>query len=74
MEREPRGLVRHTFFSPLFRLRVLFSYVQPSSRLVLRLYAERFARRDILIGTHDMIPVESQSGSFLIRDLARSSS
>ncbi|KAH9066830.1 hypothetical protein EDB87DRAFT_463860 [Lactarius vividus] len=33
--------------------------VQPSSRLVLRLYAERFARRDILIGRHEMIPVES---------------
>jgi len=53
-------------FSPLFLLRVLFSIVQPSSRLVLRLYAERFARRDILIGTHEMIPVESQTGSFLI--------
>ena len=56
-----------SLFSPLFRLRVLFSIVQPSSRLVLRLYAERFARRDILIGTHEMIPVESQIGPFLIR-------
>ncbi|KAH9019046.1 hypothetical protein EDB84DRAFT_629161 [Lactarius hengduanensis] len=35
--------------------------LQPSSRLVLRLYAERFARRDILIGRHEMIPVESQT-------------
>ncbi len=61
-------------FSPLSRLRVLFSIVQPSSRLVLRLYAERFARRDILIGMHEMIPVESQTGSFLIRNLACSTS
>jgi hypothetical protein len=45
----------------------MFSVVQPSSRIVLRLYAERFARRDILIGTHEMIPVESQTGSFLMR-------
>ncbi|KAH9022481.1 hypothetical protein EDB85DRAFT_2278179, partial [Lactarius pseudohatsudake] len=35
--------------------------VQPASRLVLRLYAERFARPDILIGRHEMIPVESQT-------------
>ncbi|KAH9074718.1 hypothetical protein EDB83DRAFT_2515581 [Lactarius deliciosus] len=35
--------------------------VQPSSRLVLRLYADRFARRDTLIGRHEMIPVESQT-------------
>ncbi|KAH9066749.1 hypothetical protein EDB87DRAFT_1819213 [Lactarius vividus] len=35
--------------------------VQPSSRLVLRLYAERFARRDSLIGRHEMIPAESQA-------------
>ncbi|KAF8258078.1 hypothetical protein EI94DRAFT_1202704 [Lactarius quietus] len=38
--------------------------VQPSSPFLLHLYAERFARRDILIGTHEMIPVESQTGSF----------
>ena len=55
--------------SPHFPLRVLFSIVQPSSRLALRLYAERFARGDILIGTHEMIPVESQTGLFL-RNLA----
>ncbi|KAI9449451.1 hypothetical protein BJY52DRAFT_1192574 [Lactarius psammicola] len=36
--------------------------VQPSSRLILCLYAERFAHRDILIGTLEMIPVESQTG------------
>ncbi|KAH9013132.1 hypothetical protein EDB85DRAFT_984791 [Lactarius pseudohatsudake] len=35
--------------------------VQPSSHLVLRLYAVRFARRDILVGTHEMTPVESQT-------------
>ncbi|KAH9033691.1 hypothetical protein EDB83DRAFT_1828164 [Lactarius deliciosus] len=34
--------------------------LQPSTPLILRLYAERFARRDILIGAHEMIPVESQ--------------
>jgi hypothetical protein len=45
-------------------LRVMFSVLLPSSRLALRLYAERFARRDILIGTHEMIPVESQTGLF----------
>jgi hypothetical protein len=57
-------------FSPLFQLRVPFSIIQPSSSLVLRLYAERFARRKTLIGTHEMIPVESQTGSFVIRNLA----
>ncbi|KAH9019977.1 hypothetical protein EDB85DRAFT_542895 [Lactarius pseudohatsudake] len=36
-------------------------YVQSSSRLVLCLYAARFAGRDILIGTHGMMPLESQS-------------
>ncbi|KAF8262865.1 hypothetical protein EI94DRAFT_1704432 [Lactarius quietus] len=35
--------------------------VQPTSRFVLHLYAERFARRDVLIGTHEMIPLESQT-------------
>ncbi|KAH9046595.1 hypothetical protein EDB84DRAFT_1673989, partial [Lactarius hengduanensis] len=35
--------------------------VQPSSRLVLCLYADRFGRRDTLIGRHEMIPVESQT-------------
>ncbi|KAH9009494.1 hypothetical protein EDB85DRAFT_2298559 [Lactarius pseudohatsudake] len=34
--------------------------LQPSTPLILRLYAERFARRDILIGAGEMIPVESQ--------------
>ncbi|KAH9015336.1 hypothetical protein EDB85DRAFT_2280340, partial [Lactarius pseudohatsudake] len=37
--------------------------LQPSTPLVLRLYAKRFARRDTLIGTHEMIPVESQTDS-----------
>ena len=67
MERDPWCLVGHTlsliFF---FWLRVLFSFVQPSSPLVLRLYADRFARQDVLIGTHEIIPVESQTGSFLL--------
>ncbi|KAH8996413.1 hypothetical protein EDB86DRAFT_995596 [Lactarius hatsudake] len=34
--------------------------VQPSSRLVLRLYEKRRALQDILIGTHEMMPVESR--------------
>ncbi|KAH9033680.1 hypothetical protein EDB83DRAFT_2525370 [Lactarius deliciosus] len=34
--------------------------LQPSNPLILRLYVERFARRDMLIGAHEMIPVESQ--------------
>ncbi|KAH9032428.1 hypothetical protein EDB85DRAFT_1246531 [Lactarius pseudohatsudake] len=34
--------------------------LRPSTPLILRLYAERFARRDILIGTYEMIPVESR--------------
>ncbi|KAH9074778.1 hypothetical protein EDB83DRAFT_2549485 [Lactarius deliciosus] len=43
--------------------------LQPSSRLVLRLYAERFARRDVLIGRHEMIPVESQTDfPFILTD------
>ncbi|KAH9059026.1 hypothetical protein EDB87DRAFT_1577942 [Lactarius vividus] len=45
---------------PLLRLS-LFSVLQPSTPLILRLYAERFARRDILIGAHEMIPTESQT-------------
>jgi hypothetical protein len=57
-------------FSPLFRLRIPFSIIQPSSRLVVRLYAERFARRKTLIGTHEIIPVESQTGSFVVGNLA----
>ncbi|KAH9025283.1 hypothetical protein EDB85DRAFT_2277316 [Lactarius pseudohatsudake] len=36
--------------------------LQPSTPLILRLYAERFARRDILIAAREMIPVESQIG------------
>ncbi|KAH9026700.1 hypothetical protein EDB83DRAFT_2555295 [Lactarius deliciosus] len=34
--------------------------LQPSTPLILRLHAERFARRDIHIAAHEMIPVESQ--------------
>jgi len=36
------------FLILIFRLRVLLSFVQPSSRLMLRLYAKRFLHRDIL--------------------------
>ncbi|KAH9026693.1 hypothetical protein EDB83DRAFT_1924136 [Lactarius deliciosus] len=37
--------------------------LQPSTPLILRLYAERFARRDMLIGAHEMISVDSQIGT-----------
>jgi hypothetical protein len=67
VEREPWHFVRHTFFNRMSLLRVMFSVVQPSSRFEFRLYGERLARRDLLIGTHEMIPVESQTGSSLIR-------
>ncbi|KAH9025300.1 hypothetical protein EDB85DRAFT_2277325, partial [Lactarius pseudohatsudake] len=41
--------------------------LQPSTPLILCLYAERFARGDILIGAHEMIPVESQiDASFVL--------
>ncbi|KAF8262882.1 hypothetical protein EI94DRAFT_1742400 [Lactarius quietus] len=40
--------------------------VQPSSRLVLRLYAERLARPDILIGTHEMVPVAQSNTPFIL--------
>jgi hypothetical protein len=71
VEREPWCLVRHPFLkqSHIDSLRVLFSVLPPSSRLALRLYAERFGRRDVLIGTHEMIPAESQTGEFLFRTL-----
>ena len=52
----------------------LVSIIRPTSRLVLSLYAERFTREDILIGTHEMIPAETRSGSFLIRNLTCSTS
>ncbi|KAF8262872.1 hypothetical protein EI94DRAFT_1704436 [Lactarius quietus] len=40
----------------------LDAFIVPSaSRFVLNLYAERLARRDVLIGTYEMIPVESQT-------------
>ncbi|KAH9055463.1 hypothetical protein EDB87DRAFT_1824619, partial [Lactarius vividus] len=35
--------------------------VQPSSGLVLRLYEKRRALQDLLIGTHEMMPVESRT-------------
>ena len=55
-------------------LRILFSVLPPFSRLVLRLYAERFARGDVLIGTHEMVPVETQTGLSLIGNLTCSTS
>ncbi|KAN0138369.1 hypothetical protein V8E53_003832 [Lactarius tabidus] len=49
--------------------------VQPTSRLIFRLYGDRFARRDVLIGSHEMmIPVESQTGPLLFINLAYSTS
>ncbi|KAH9045854.1 hypothetical protein EDB83DRAFT_1549241 [Lactarius deliciosus] len=39
-------------------------FVQPSSRLILCLYAKRLTQSDIIIGTHEMvIPDESESSS-----------
>ncbi|KAH9055461.1 hypothetical protein EDB87DRAFT_1316370 [Lactarius vividus] len=35
--------------------------LQPSSHLVLRLYEKRWALQDLLIGTHEMMPVESRT-------------
>ncbi|KAH9055523.1 hypothetical protein EDB87DRAFT_1301421 [Lactarius vividus] len=37
--------------------------VRPSSGLTLRLYVKRFVCQDLLIGMHEMIPVESQIGA-----------
>ena len=56
-----------SFIFPLrfYGLKVSFSLVQPSSHLILCLYAKRSAHPDILIGTHEMpIPLGSQRGSF----------
>jgi hypothetical protein len=68
VEREAWCLVSHALPVILCPLRILFSVLPPSSRLALRLYAERFGRRDVLIGTHEMIPAESQTGAFLFRN------
>ena len=58
-------------FCPIFRLKILFSLVQSSARLIFRLYAKRLLHSDMLIGTHEMsIPVESQSGWFLYEKFA----
>jgi hypothetical protein len=41
-------------------------FVQPSSHLILFLYAKRVVHKDLLIGTHDTtVPTESERGSFL---------
>ena len=74
MERDSWHLVGHAFFNRLSQLRVVFSIVKSSSRLEIRLYGERFARRDVLLGAHEMIPVESQTGSSLCRTFARANS
>ncbi|KAF8258413.1 hypothetical protein EI94DRAFT_1138288, partial [Lactarius quietus] len=37
--------------------------VEPAPRFVLHLYAERFARRDVLIGTYEMTTVQSQTNA-----------
>ncbi|KAH8977265.1 hypothetical protein EDB92DRAFT_1891264 [Lactarius akahatsu] len=46
---------RTSFLNAIFRLRVLVSSVQPSSRLKLQLHAKRFLHHDILVGTHDIL-------------------
>ena len=52
------------FFSmSSIRLKVPFSSVQPSSRLILCLYEEkRWPQQDLLIGTHEISIPESKSG------------
>ena len=46
-------------------LTIPFSFVQPSSYLILCLHAKRLARKDFLIGAQEiMIPAESERGSF----------
>jgi hypothetical protein len=61
------------FLILIFRLRVLLSFLQPSSRLILRLYAKRFLHYDILVGTHEILPpVTSTSGSSFIGILVHS--
>ncbi|KAH9030075.1 hypothetical protein EDB84DRAFT_1676992, partial [Lactarius hengduanensis] len=48
-------------FGHIFRLKVPISLVQPSSRIILSLYAKKSITSDILIGTHEMtLPVVSQ--------------
>ncbi|KAH8980782.1 hypothetical protein EDB92DRAFT_1820451 [Lactarius akahatsu] len=48
-------------FDHIFRLKVPISLVQPSSHIILRLYAKKSITSDILVGTYEMtLPVESQ--------------
>ncbi len=68
MEPEAGCLVGLSSFNLIsFWLKVQFSSTQQSSHLTLCLYENRFAQRDVIIGTHETpIPVESQSGSSFI--------
>jgi hypothetical protein len=51
-------------FDPYFRLKFLISFVQPSSHIILCLYAKRLRQRDLLIGADQItIPVESEGAS-----------
>src|SRR6266702_4072995 len=71
LEPEAWCLVGLSFFNIIFRLKVQFSSTQRSSHLILCLYEKRYLHPDVVIGTHEIrIPVESQSGSYLVRNLA----
>ena len=64
MEPDARSLVGLSFVLVSW-LTVLFSFVQPSSHLILCLYAKRLTHRDLLIGTQEIaIPAESESSTF----------
>ncbi len=75
MEPDARCLVGLSFVRLIFELKVQFSSTQLPSHLTLCLYEKRLTRRDVVIGTQEIsVPVESQTGPFLIRKLTCSTS
>ena len=73
MEPEAWSLVGLSFHNLISRLKVLFSFAQRSSHLILCLYQKRLTHRDVVIGTLEMpVPVASQSGPSLFRFPVRS--
>ena len=68
MEPEPGSIVGPPPLPPILWLKVPFSLVQPTSLLILRLYAKRSGHPDIPIGTHQMqVPAASKTGSFYLQ-------
>src|SRR6266702_4204097 len=64
---------RTCVFKLVFRLSFPFSFVQPSSHLIMYLYAKRLAHPDTLIGAQETpVPVESQTGLFFYENLISS--